>query len=163
MRIVLTLVLLCLASICSAENFTGKVVGITDGDTITVLNEENSMQKIRLAGIDAPENDQAFGRRSKQSLSDLIFGKVVTVETKKRDRYKRHVGKILLDGQDVNLEQIRRGMAWFYRQYARELSSDDRQSYDQAETKARDHHKGLWADRTPVPPWEYRHRRGTDN
>lgn len=159
LKVVISLAFLCLGSICNAESFTGKVVGITDGDTITVLDNENSIQKVRLAGIDAPEHDQAFGRRSKQSLGDLIFGKVVAVETKKLDRYKRHVGKILLDGQDINLEQVRRGMAWFYRQYERELTGTDRQIYDQAETEARDTRKGLWSDRNPVPPWVFRHHK----
>lgn len=156
MRFVLTLFLLCLATICNAKDFTGKVVGITDGDTITVLDDENSIQKVRVAGIDAPEKNQAFGQRSKQSLSELVFSKVVTVQTNKRDRYERHVGKILLDGQDINLEQVRRGMAWHYKAYEQEQSPEDRRKYADAEDKARKARIGLWRDAAPVPPWKFR-------
>lgn len=151
------LFLLCIGSICSAENFSGKVISITDGDTITVLDQqEQTVQKIRLAGIDAPERNQAFGQRSKQSLSELVFGKFVKVETKKKDRHGRHVGKILLEGQDICLEQIRRGMAMFYRQYQGELSLEDRGRYGLAEVEARDSRRGLWADTEAVPPWDFR-------
>ncbi len=102
-----------------AATITGRVVGVSDGDTITVLDADRTQHKIRLAGIDAPESKQAFGSRSKQNLSDLVFGKDVAVEWDKRDRYQRTLGVVLVDGHDVNLEQVRAGMAWWYRQYAR--------------------------------------------
>ncbi len=92
--------------------FTEKVVKIEDDDTITVLDHYNVQHRIRLTGIDAPERKQAFGSRSRQSLSKLVFSKTVTVRTNKRDRYGRVLGKVLINGIDVNKEQIRHGMAW---------------------------------------------------
>lgn len=136
---------------------TGRVVGVADGDTVTVLDGANTQHKIRLSGIDAPEKTQAFGMRSKQSLSDLVFDKQVNVETNKKDRYGREVGKILLTGQDVNLEQVTRGFAWHYKQYEREQSANDRKLYDFVEHAARADRRGLWIDVDPVPPWKYRH------
>ncbi len=141
---------------CHAETVTGRVIGIADGDTVTVLDAAKVQHKIRLSGIDAPEKAQAFGNRSKESLSDLAFDKTVTVETDKRDRYGREVGKILVNGRDVNLTQVERGMAWHYKAYEREQSSDDRKLYDAAEMGARAARKGLWRDAEPTPPWDYR-------
>ena len=93
-------------------DFTGKVVKISDGDTITVLDHYKVQHRVRLTGIDAPERKQTFGSRSRQSLGKLVFSKTVTVKTKKRDCYGRVLGKVLINGIDVNKEQIRRGMAW---------------------------------------------------
>lgn len=148
--------LLFLALKGHAELIHGRVVAVADGDTVTVLDAGHVQHKIRLAGIDAPEKDQSFGQRSKQSLSDLVFNRNVVVETEKRDRYGREVGKILVGDQDVNLEQIRRGMAWFYRQYGKELSVADRHLYDAAEDEALTDRRGLWTDAGPVPPWDHR-------
>lgn len=158
MRWIAFLTLLSLANLCQADLISGKVVHVADGDTVTVLDGAKVQHKVRLAGIDAPEKSQAFGQKSRESLEELVAGKTVIVETHKKDRYGRHVGKILVNGKDMNIEQIRRGLAWFYRQYEGELTSDDRQSYDRAETEARDYRKGLWSDRNPVPPWEFRRR-----
>ena len=141
----------------NAETITGQVVGVTDGDTITVLDADKIQHKIRLAGIDAPEKKQAFGNRSKESLSDMVFDKTVNVETEKRDRYGRQIGKVLVNGQDVNLVQVERGMAWFYRQYQREQSPNDRKLYEAAEDAAKAGKRGLWRDAEPVPPWDFRH------
>jgi len=149
--------LLLLALACNAATIEGRVVGVTDGDTITVLDADKVQHKIRLAGIDAPEKKQAFGNRSKESLSDLVFDKTVIVETEKRDRYGRQIGKVLVDGQDVNLVQIERGMAWFYRQYRSEQSANDQRLYEAAEDAARAGRRGLWRDAEPVPPWDFRH------
>ena len=134
----------------------GKVVGVSDGDTITVLDASNKQHKIRLDGIDAPESNQDFGSRAKQSLSDLVFGKTVTVTSRKNDRYGRVLGKVTLDGKDINLEQINRGMAWFYTHYAAELNREDATAYGKAEAQARYEKRGLWADASPVPPWDFR-------
>lgn len=90
-----------------AETITGRVVAIADGDTITVLDSSNAQHKIRLSGIDAPEKKQAFGRRSTQVRSDLLFDHQVQVESTKVDRYKRLIGKVLVDGLDANLEQVK--------------------------------------------------------
>jgi endonuclease YncB( thermonuclease family) len=150
--------LLSLATVqVHASTVQGSVVGVTDGDTITVLDTSNTKHKIRLSGIDAPEKGQAFGQRSKQSLSNLVFSKSVTVQSSKRDRYGREIGKVLVNGLDVNLEQIRLGMAWHYKAYQREQSPQDRAEYSEAEQRARQVHTGLWQDPAPVPPWDFRH------
>lgn len=149
---------LLLALGCDAATIAGRVVGVSDGDTITVLDADKTQHKIRLAGIDAPEKKQPFGQRSKESLSELVFSKNVTVETDKRDRYGREVGKVLVDGLDANLEQVQRGFAWHYKAYEREQSAIDRQVYADAENEARAVRRGLWADVAPVPPWDFRHK-----
>ncbi len=148
--------LLALACTANAETITGLVVGIAEGDTITVLDAAKVQHKIRLSGIDAPEKKQAFGNRSKESLSALAFDKTVNVETSKRDRYGRQIGKVLVNGRDVNLVQVERGMAWFYRQYQREQSPNDQRLYETAEDAAKANKRGLWRDDAPVPPWEFR-------
>lgn len=99
---------------------------------------------------------QAFGTRSRQNLAGMVFGKDVLVEWNKRDRDRRKVGVVLINGHDANLEQVRAGMAWWYRQYAREQTLDDSRFYEQAEAEARAAKRGLWADPAPVPPWEFR-------
>jgi len=139
-----------------ADTLTGRVVSITDGDTLVVLDETKSENKIRLQGIDAPERGQAFGTKSKEHLSDLVAGQFVVVEYQKRDRYQRILGKVLLDGDDMNLEQVTSGMAWHYKKYQSEQSSADRIRYSDAELEARRQKLGLWHDPDPVSPWEFR-------
>ena len=137
----------------------GRVVGVSDGDSVTVIDSNKTQHKIRLAGIDAPEKSQAYGQKAKESLSDLVFGKKVDVEWSKQDRYGRTVGKILLAGVDINLEQIKRGMAWHYKQYQNEQSPDDRVAYAQSESQARDKRMGLWRDSAPVEPAAFRQKK----
>ena len=144
---------------CHDSTIDGSVVGIADGDTITVLDAVKVQHKIRLAGIDAPEKKQAFGNHSKESLSDLVLDKTVNAETEKRDRYGRQIGKVPVNGQDVNLVQVERGMAWFYQQYQREQSPNDRRLYEAAEDAAKAGKRGLWRDTEPVPPWDFRHNK----
>ena len=131
-------------------------MGVSDGDTVTVLDTEDVQHKIRLAGIDAPEKSQPFGQRSKESLSELVFSKAVTVETGKNDRYGREVGKVLVGCVDANLAQVRKGFAWHYRAYAREQTVNDRRLYVDAEIVAKDARMGLWRDSDPVAPWVFR-------
>ena len=150
--------LLCLAIQAHADTLLGKVINVADGDTITVLDDTNTQHKIRLAGIDAPEKRQAFGNVSKQSLADMVAGQSVAVEWVKADRYGRKVGKVVLAGQDANLVQVRRGLAWHYKQYQREQSATDQQSYAAAEIVARTAQVGLWREADPMPPWEFRHK-----
>jgi len=140
-----------------AETLSGRVVHVADGDTITVLDAGNKQHKIRLSGIDAPERKQAYGNVSKKHLADLVAGKPVTVEWSKHDKYLRIVGKVLQNGQDVCLEQIKAGMAWHYKYYVKDQPPEDRVSYAAAEDEARAAHRGLWKDANPVPPWEWRH------
>ena len=136
--------------------YEGRVVGVSDGDSITVLDSAKRQHKVRLAGIDAPELKQAFGQASKRSLSALVFGKTVAVGTEKRDRYNRQIGKVLVEGRDANLAQVEAGFAWHYKQYAAEQSAIDQILYGEAEADARSSHRGLWQDRNPQAPWEYR-------
>jgi endonuclease YncB( thermonuclease family) len=144
-------------SVAAAENISGKVVGVVDGDTIKILDSRKTLRRIRFAGIDAPEKDQPFGNRAKQHLSDLIFGMQVEVITNKIDKFGRPVGKVLLNGEDVNLEQIRAGFAWHYKKYQKEQPESDRALYSVAEINARGSKTGLWAGTSPIPPWEWRH------
>lgn len=140
-----------------AGSLAGQVVGVSDGDTIKLLDASQRQHTIRLSGIDAPEKKQAFGQRSKESLSQLVFGQYVQVETGKTDRYGRSLGKVLLAGEDMNLEQLRRGLAWHYKKYAREQPALERAAYFQAENLARQSEVGLWKDPHPVAPWAFRH------
>ena len=155
---VATMLALCLVLQVQADTLLGKVINVADGDTITVLDDTHTQHKIRLTGIDAPEKRQAFGNVSKQSLADMVAGQSVAVEWVKVDKYGRKLGKVLLAGQDANLVQIKRGLAWHYKQYQREQSPTDQQSYAAAEIEARAAKLGLWRDADPMPPWEFRHK-----
>jgi endonuclease YncB( thermonuclease family) len=132
------------------------VVRVADGDTITVLDSSNTQHRIRLEGIDAPEAHQAFGTPSKKNLSEMVFGKDVTIVYQKTDQYGRLVGKIVLDGKDINLEQVKAGMAWHYKEYQREQTPEDRDLYATAEDEARNARRGLWQDADPVEPSAFR-------
>jgi endonuclease YncB( thermonuclease family) len=134
-----------------ADTISGQVVGVSDGDTITVLDSSKKQTRVRLAQIDAPEKRQDFGAASKDALSGLVFGKPVTVEAETIDKYGRTVGKVLVGGVDANLEQVKKGMAWVYRQYAHDSV------YFAAEKSAKAAKIGLWSKSGAVPPWEFRH------
>lgn len=155
-RLPLIAALLILPILSFADVLQGRVVGIADGDTVTVLDVTNTQFKIRLMGIDAPEKKQAFGQKSKEHLSQLVFNKQVSVEYTKKDKYGRTIGKVIVDGVDANLEQVKAGLAWHYKQYQREQSAEDIAAYVLAEELARNESKGLWVDAEPVPPWEWR-------
>lgn len=140
-----------------AETLDGRVVGVSDGDTITVLDFNHKQHKIRLSGIDAPEKAQAFGQKSKKHLSNSVFGKQVEVTYSKTDKYGRTVGKVMVNGIDANLEQIKSGLAWHYKDFSAEQSVADRVAYANAEVVAKSSILGLWRDAKPMPPWEWRH------
>ena len=145
----LSLLLLSLA-VFSAE-IKGKVVAVSDGDTITVLDKmDKGNFKIRLDKIDAPEKKQPFGSKAKQFLSSLIFGKQVTVRFKAVDRYGRIIGTVYCDEVEINLVMVQNGYAWHYRHY------DKTPAYIHAEKLARANKKGLWADNAPVNPYKFR-------
>ena len=133
-----------------AGEIAGRVVRIADGDTITILDAANSQHKIRLYGIDAPESHQAFGQRSKQHLSSLVFGRDVIVKYKSCDKYGRILGTVFADGKDVNLEMLKAGLAWHYKRY------DATPAYAQAEGAARAARLGLWQDKSPIEPESFR-------
>jgi endonuclease YncB( thermonuclease family) len=135
-----------------AAQFSGKVVGVSDGDTITVLTAEKQSIKVRLYGIDAPESYQAFGSRAKEFTSGQCFSKMVTVEEKDKDRYGRTVGVVTLSsGTNLNLAILQNGMAWWYKDFAKK-----EKDYESAEAEAKTAKRGLWADANPIPPWDFR-------
>ena len=148
MRTLILLIFLTLGA-NGADVLTGRVVGITDGDTITLRTTDTI--KVRLTGIDAPARGQPFGTKAKQALSGQVFGKDVTVNSGGQDRYGRTLGEIIVDGESVNVWLVRGGWAWWYERYA----PDDTQLRD-AQQEARQSGRGLWADPNPVPPWEWR-------
>jgi endonuclease YncB( thermonuclease family) len=127
-----------------------RVVGVNDGDTLTGLDHAKTQYKIRLEAIDAPELGQPHGQAAKRALSSKVFGKDVVVIPKTIDRYGRTVGQVLIDGRNANLEMIEEGMAWHYEHY------DDDERLREAERGARAAQKGLWQDRNPEPPWDWR-------
>ena len=156
MRITLLFALLVTHCLAQADTLTGRVIRVTDGDTIVVLDSANVQHKIRLTGIDAPERKQAFGTKSKDNLSESVAGKFVVVEHEKRDRYERILGKVLLNNQDMNFEQVKAGLAWHYKYYQKEQTPADRVKYSDMEREARMEKRGLWYEANPVPPWDYR-------
>jgi endonuclease YncB( thermonuclease family) len=132
------------------QTISGKVVSIADGDTLTILDDQNTQHKIRLSCIDAPEKGQDFGTKAKDALSALVGGKVITVTYKDTDQYGRILGKIEVGNIYVNLKQVQDGMAWVYRKYCTSCEFYDSERY------ARNTMMGLWSQPNPVPPWEYR-------
>jgi endonuclease YncB( thermonuclease family) len=136
-----------------ADLSAARVVGIKDGDTVTVVMNDGQQREIRLAGIDAPEAGQAFGQESTAHLSALVDGKNVNLDCTGEESYKRLICKIqLLNGEDVDLDQIKAGMAWHYKQYQRLQTATDRSTYGAAEDEARRARIGLWASKQPVQP-----------
>ena len=133
--------------------WTGKVVGIADGDTITVLRDGHDQVKIRLYGIDAPESGQPFGKASEQNLSSMVYGQSVQVETMDTDRYGRTVARVFVDAEDVNAAQLRSGHAWLYRQYCKDWVCGE---WGGLEAEAKSSGAGLWDDKDPTPPWQWR-------
>lgn len=129
---------------------SGKVVSIHDGDTITILTEKKQQIKVRLFGIDAPELKQSYGKKSKQFLANLIAGEVVEVEKSGKDRYKRAIGTIYLNDKDINAQMVANGYAWAYRKFSKK--------YTAQESQAKSQKLGLWRDKEPIPPWEWRRR-----
>lgn len=140
----------------SACNLTGKVIRIVDGDSITVLDNENEKHKIRLAGIDTPERAQPYGKVARQFLAKQIFKKQVCVGWYKRDKYQRLVGVVRLGGEDINLKLLDAGLGWHYKQYQNEQSKRDRALYSAAQDDAERADKGLWRDKNPIAPWLWR-------
>ena len=143
-------ILLLIPILAFAQIFSGKCVGVTDGDTIGVLKDGKEV-KIRLDGIDCPESRQDFGSKAKRFTSDLVFGKIVEVYQKDIDKYGRTVARIIVDGKDVSLELVKAGLAWHYKEY----SSDS--VLANAEKVARNNEDGLWGMNNPIAPWNFRH------
>ena len=142
-------ILLLVTLYASLFALSGKVVSIHDGDTITILQNKTQI-KVRLFGIDAPELKQPYGKKSKQFLANLIAGEVVEVDENGKDRYKRIIGTIYLNGADINAQMVENGYAWAYRKFSKK--------YTPQESKAKSQKLGLWRDKEPIPPWEWRRR-----
>lgn len=154
---VLYLALICFLLVpCPAWTWSGKAIGVADGDTITVLREKQP-QKIRLYGIDCPEKRQPFGKKAKQFTSELVFGKVVEVEPVTMDRYGWTVAFVRIENLSVNEELIKEGFAWVYRKYCTLPVCNDR--WDGLERGARSGKQGIWQDSNVIPPWEFRRQR----
>ena len=150
------LVLILLPLPAFPADYPARVVGISDGDTLTVLRDDRVQVKIRLHGIDAPETGQPFGSRAKQAASELAFGKYVTIREMDHDRYGRTVAVVILpDGTELNRELVEQGMAWHYRQY-----TPGDVLLTRAEVIARKAHLGLWSQPNPIPPWDWRNGKG---
>lgn len=155
-RLLFACVAVLLSVFARAETLVGRVVGLADGDTVTVLDSQQVQHRVRIAGIDAPEKRQPYSARSKLSLSALVMGREVAVDWRKVDRYGRLVGTVRLDGVDAGLEQVRIGLAWHYKAYEGEQSPADRMLYAATEDTARRAKLGLWSQSSPEPPWDFR-------
>lgn len=149
----------------AAAALEGVVLHVADGDTLTIMDDALQQHRVRIAGIDAPERGQPFGRRAQETLSELTRNRRVAVEGGKTDRYRRRVGVVKVAPQDcadcpavidVGLSLVSAGLAWHYRAFEREQKQADRSLYRQAELSARSRRAGLWTEAAPVPPWEWR-------
>ena len=139
--------------VVEGNTFKGKVVGVSDGDTISVMRDGRAV-KVRLHGIDCPEKKQPFGTRAKRFTSEMAFGMEVEVRVQTTDRYGRLVGEVILpDGLSLNKQLVYVGLAWWYRKYA-----PNDHTLKALEAGAREAKRGLWADKNPIPPWEWRKR-----
>lgn len=148
------LLLALIACQCAyAKSIDGRVVRVSDGDTITVLTAGNKQEKIRLYGIDAPEKRQAFGEKSRQALASFVAGKTVKVDVLDVDRYGRNVGVVLDGNFNINRAMITQGMAWVYSYFCKKSFCNE---WKNLEVQAQKSKKGLWRDPAPVPPWEWR-------
>jgi len=151
---VLAFILASIFAAAPAYSWTGKVVGISDGDTITVLTEDKREMKIRLYGVDCPEKGQDFGSKAKQFTSDKVFGKTVNVDPVTIDRYGRTIGIVDVNGSNLSRMLIDSGMAWVYEDYCKMLECDD---WRNAQRKSKAQKLGVWSMSNPTPPWDFRH------
>lgn len=156
---VLLLVLLQAAAHAMPLILQGRIVRVMDGDTVTLLDEHQTLHKIRLAGIDAPESAMPYGHQATMYLVALVFGKAVEAVTYKQDRYGRTVATLMLGAQDINLAMLQAGLAWHYKHYAKEQPAVQAMAYAQAEELARSKNLALWQDRDPNAPWDWRKSR----
>jgi endonuclease YncB( thermonuclease family) len=168
--IFITVSFLSLAAILQAhalthtqEILTGKVIGVSDGDTITLLNAQQKQIKVRLTGIDCPEKSQAFGNRAKKELSDKVFSQNVQIEVRGKDKYGRSLGVVKIGNEDVNEYLISQGVAWHFKKYAKTQPAEEASRYARAEELARQSKKGLWIQDNPIPPWEFREQSKKSN
>jgi endonuclease YncB( thermonuclease family) len=140
----------------AATELIGRVVGVADGDTITVLDADKRQHRIRFLGIDAPERGQPFGTRAKQRLSDLVHGKSVRTRCTGQDRFDRRLCTVYVDDVDINLAMVTAGLAWHNKPYERSQPPRERLAYAAAQQAAQSDKTGLWVEANPTPPWEFR-------
>jgi micrococcal nuclease len=147
------LILIVLVLYVCFHSTTSNVVSITDGDTITILLKDKTQQKVRLEEIDCPEKSQSFGKQAKEILSKKIFGKNIDISWTKKDQYGRVIGKVYLNGRYINKEMVQEGWAWHYTKYSKssEMAS--------AQLHAQKYKLGLWKDKNPIPPWDFRKKK----
>jgi micrococcal nuclease len=136
-----------------ASAWQGKVVGVSDGDTITVMHDGKG-EKIRLYGVDCPEKRQDYGSKAKQFASDMVFGRSVDVKKMDTDRYGRTVAVVTIDGKVLNAELLKSGMAWIYVQCCKQPFCDQWKQYQE---RAKSEKVGLWSMPNPIAPWNFRH------
>ena len=153
-RRALGLILLCSATLAGAWTLQGQVMAVVSGDTLRIRDEKKVQHTLRLAGVDAPEKFQAHGQRSLDTLRELVFQKYVTVEGVGSGSLR--IGRVRAEGRDISMEQLQRGAVWYDKSRAQVLSESDRQAYAAAQEQARLARSGLWRDKQPIPPWEYR-------
>jgi micrococcal nuclease len=134
----------------------GRVVGVTDGDTLKVLVADQQLLRVRLAFCDAPEKKQAFGARAKQAMSDLVFGREIELRPNAIDRYGRTVAQVKADGKDVGTEMLQQGLAWVYDRYIADASTEIQDVYRESQDQAKVDRRGLWSDPSSIPPWIFR-------
>jgi endonuclease YncB( thermonuclease family) len=155
---VIGLIIGLLATFAHAEELTGQVIKVNDGDTLTLRIAGQRPVKVRLAGIDAPEYDQPYGKTARRALAAIVSGRTVRVKTRSRDDYERIVGTVTLSGQDIEAALVERGAAWVYRRYNRNPRLIE------LEAQAKAARRGLWAlpESQRIPPWEWRHGANTE-
>jgi len=146
---------LCVA-VSHAETLVGRVIHVSDGDTVTVLMRGHDQIRVRVAGIDAPESKQDFGRRSRQLMTQLVKGRDVRVIVVDRDKYGRYVARIETEEGDAGERMLEAGLARVFVRYVRNLPRDYQVAYTHAEALARTESRGLWSDPKQIPPWEWR-------
>ncbi len=151
--------LLLLAAAAHAEIISGRVVSISDGDTLTIAEATKQSHTIRLLGIDAPEITQDFGQKARTTLSAFALNQHATAKCKQVERSRGKQCVVVVGGSDVGLEQLRAGMAWWYRQHNAQQSAKERTDYEQAEFMAKIRRFGLWNSKNPMPPWDWRRGR----
>jgi len=152
-RVIGLILVWLLATSAHTEELTGQVIKVNDGDTLTLRIAGQRPVKVRLAGIDAPEYDQPYGKTARRVLTAIVSGRTVRVNTRSRDDYGRIVGTVTLSGQDIEAALVERGAAWVYRRYNRNPRLVD------LEAQAKAARRGLWAlpESQRIPPWEWRH------
>jgi endonuclease YncB( thermonuclease family) len=154
----MTLLMACAPSAAQVpqKEVFGRIVRVTDGDSVTLLSSDNTRITIRLAGIDAPESRMSYGHAAQAHLAGLLLNKEVVAVTHKQDRYRRTVATLLMGSKDINLIMVQAGMAWHYKRYAHEQPRNQAANYAEAELVARTESRGLWQHEKPMPPWLWR-------